>query len=99
MGLSPLNYQRYHFNFILSPICALCKADAETPYHFFFTCPAHQIARQSMLNNLHINLGIDTSDYDKLLMTILEGYHVQPRYHVELLSYISTFLSDTGRFI
>ena len=98
MGLSALNSHRHNYNFINSPICNLCNRGSETTFHFLISCPAHQHARLTLFNHLQTTFGIDTNDYNKTILVILEGHHVSPRHYAELLSLVSDFLSDTDRF-
>ena len=98
MGLSALNAHRYQYNFINSPICTICNEGSENSYHFFISCPAHRNARQTLFQTLQNNFGIDITNYQILLSTILEGHNIHPRHHASLLSCLSDFLSDTDRF-
>ena len=98
MGLSALNHHRYQYNFINSPLCTTCNESSETTYHFFFLCTTYQIARQTFFNNLHNQLGINIANSPNLLNTILEGHHIHPRHYAKLLSIVTDYLSDTGRF-
>ena len=64
----------------------------------FLNITTYQGARQTLFTKLQTIFGIDTTNHSNLLHTILEGHHVHPRHHAELLSLVSDFLSDTGRF-
>ena len=99
MGLSALNYHRYQYNFINSPICTSCNDANETAYHYFISCTTYQMARQTFFHNLFNLLGINTANNPNLLNTILEGHHIHPWHHAELLSIVTNYLSDTGRFL
>ena len=98
MGLSALNSHRHNYHFINSPICTTCDEGSETSFHYFITCPTYLIARQTLFHSLQTTLGIDTTNHHNLLQTILEGHHIHPRHFVDLLSLVSDYLTDTGRF-
>ena len=97
MGLSALNSHRHNYNFIPTPTCIHCNEE-ETTDHFLLQCVQYAAARAHLLHQLETMLEIDTTDPVNLLNTILEGANMQPRHHQDLLSHISAFLRDTGRF-
>ena len=98
MGLSALNSHRHYYNYINSPICTLCNEASETTFHYFVICPSHTHARQILFNTLQSIFGIDTNNLQIILPILLEGHHVNPRHHADLLSCIAVYLTDTGRF-
>ena len=78
MNLSALNSHRYNYNFISSPTCPYCQTGSETSLHYFFICPAHRLARTTLIIQLQNELGLDTQNLHKLLETILFGKHINP---------------------
>ena len=83
MGLSALNFHRYHYNFINFPISTLYNEGNETTFHYFVTCPSHTHPRQLLFNTLRTFIEIDTNNLQILLPIILQGHHAHPQQRAE----------------
>ena len=99
LGLSALNSQRFKYNLIQQPTCNLCNTVSETPYHYFFNCPSHNLARITLLEKLTTEVGIDTQNKEKLLETILQGKHIHPRDYERVLTIVRNYISSSNRFL
>ena len=99
MGLSALNQHRFHYHFIPSPICPLCRTHSESTSHYFFHCPTHNLARIGLFFRLESELGINNNNLDTLLETILFGKFISPINYKNLLDIVYEYLDTTGRFI
>ena len=97
LGLSALNAHRFKYNLHDTPYCPHCNTTPETTIHFFFSCPAHHLARIHFFNLLNHELDLDTSNPTTTLDTILNGKTNPNNYHL-LLQYIYQYLEFTGRF-
>jgi hypothetical protein len=97
LGLSALNSHRFKYNFIDSPYCNHCHIYMETTYHYFFICPAYAIPRATFMDDLGGELGLDTSDKQKLLNIIIFG-KIPPDNYTKLIEITSNYLEDSKRF-
>ena len=97
LGLSGLNAHRFKYNLHNTPICHLCFLGPEDTYHFFFSCPTHDLPRQHLLNLLQSELDLDTSNLKNILKILLYGTSNHNQNHI-LLSYIYQYIELTGRF-
>ena len=97
LGLSGLHAHLFKYNIHDSPICPLCHSEPETTYHFFFTCPAHVMARYHFFQMLSSELNLDPSEPKKTLNTILHGT-VDTNLHSLLQHTVYQYIDLTGRF-
>ena len=98
LGLSALNSHRFMFNFIETPICPDCHSSEETTRHYLFYCPTHRLARNTMINRLSDELGIDILNHELLLNIILEGESLNKRNFNLLLNIIYEYMKQTKQF-
>ena len=98
MGLSALNAQRFKYNFIPSPTCPSCYLAAETPQHYFFHCPTHRLARETLLQRLQGELDVNTQNFNILLSVILEGESIRVQQINTLQTIVLEFLKNSNRF-
>ena len=98
MGLSALNAQRFKYNFIPSPTCPSCYLAAETPQHYFFHCPTHRLARETLLLRLQGELDVNTRNLNTLLSVVLEGESIRVQQINTLQTIVIEFLKNSNRF-
>ena len=97
LGLSALKAHRFKYNIHNTPYCPHCNTVPETTIHYFFSCPAHQLARTHFLNLLTHELDLDTSNPITTLDTILHG-KIHPNNYSLLLQFIYQYFEFIGRF-
>ena len=97
LGLSALNEHRFKYNFIDSPVCSLCNRETESTTHFFFKCPAHDNAREILIESLTSDLHIDITDATEVLQILLYGTQYEDENQL-LLHIIYDYLQNTDCF-
>ena len=97
LGLSGLNAHMFKYNLTNTPTCSQCLLAPEDNLHYFFYCPAHELARQHLLNLLQSELDLDTSNIKHTLDIILYGNIHHNNYPI-LLQSIYQYIKLTGRF-
>jgi hypothetical protein len=96
MGLSGLNAQRFTYNLIDSPLCALCNSGNETPIHYFWDCRSHALARLKLLDGVRGETGKQLTR-DNIIDTLVHG-KIDKINHFTIYKATISFISDTGRF-
>ena len=97
MGLSGLNAHRFNYNFIQSPLCDHCQLGNETTTHYFFWCPVYGVPRAVLMDELRLNLNINTNNQSLLLQTILNGTG-NAQDDKNLIKYLGEYFLATNRF-
>ena len=54
-------------------VCPNCNLEDETPFHYFFTCPAYQGACQHFLNEIRGIPGVNTANTESHMNKLLDG--------------------------
>ena len=94
LGLSPLNYHRYSYNFIADSKCPSCGHHKEDTVHYFLNCPTYNLARQTLLGRLLDELNLDTQNTITLVDIILHG-KVDKSDHKLLLNIVADYMATT----
>ena len=98
MNLSALNSHRFTYNFIDSPLCANGFEVVEATEHYLLDCISYRLARAKLLRKLDIDLGIVTTDRERLIKIILFGESVQMKNLHILYKIVLNYLNETKRF-
>ena len=97
MGLSGLNFHRFLYNFIDSPVCLHCFSPVEDVAHFLNVCPHFAAHRQKLVTQLALLIPSYTEHVIHKLLFGTSELNLQD--NIRMLKIIQEYITLTKRFL